>query len=200
MLHYALAAGVLVVTVLLFVILGVSFLGTLLLLAGLAGSYYLYRRGQYFMKRAGDAQRGAKAENEVAVLLRPLERRSWQVEYNLRIKRWGDADVVLHSPKNNWYVIDVKSHGGTKIYESGRLRKRYGRNTYNFEEGDLITKVKGQVKEVRSLKGARWVTPMLCFTKGDVDIPSNEVAGVYVVNATNLLAILLELDGEGTSK
>lgn len=40
-------------------------------------------------------------------------------------------------------------------------------NTYDFEEGDLIGKVKGQAKEVKSLKGARWVTAMLGFTKGE---------------------------------
>lgn len=120
-LRYALAVGVLIGTVLLFSILGTSSLGVLLLLGGLVGSYYLYRNGQHLMKRAGDAQRGTKAETEVAALLRLLQRQKWQVEYNLRIRRWGDADVVLHSPKGNWYVVDVKSHGGTKVYESDRL-------------------------------------------------------------------------------
>lgn len=194
LLHYALAAGVLFGAVLFFVTNGTSLLGLLLSIGGLTGSYYLYCSGQHLMKRAKDAQRGAKAEKEVAALLRPLERKGWQVEYNLRIRRWGDADVVLRSPKGNWYVVDVKSHGGTKIYESGRLRKRYGRNTYDFEEGDLIAKVKGQAKEVKSLKAARWVTPMLCFTKGDVDISNNEIAGVYVVNITSINSILSHLD------
>lgn len=194
MLRYALAVGAFVGTVLLFGILGTSFLGVLLSVVGLAGSYYLYRSGQHLMKRAGDAQRGAKAESEVAALLRSLERKGWQVEYNLKIRRWGDADVVLHSPSCNWYVIDVKSHGGTKVYEGGCLRKRYGRNIYDFKEGNLIDKVKGQAKEVRSLKGARWVTALLCFTKGYVDISGNEAGGVYVVTATNLVSILLQLD------
>jgi Nuclease-related domain len=194
LLRYALAVGVLFGTAILLVALGTSFLGLLLTIGGFAGSYYLYCSGQHLTKRAKDVQRGAKAEKEVAALLRPLQRQGWQVEYNLRIRRWGDADVVLHSPKGNWYVVDVKSHGGTKIYENGRLRKRYGRNTYDFEEGDLIAKVKGQAKEVKSLKATRWVTPMLCFTKGDVDISNNEIAGVYVVNITNFLNILSQLD------
>lgn len=193
-LRYALAVGVLIGTLLLFSILGTSSLGVLLSLGGLVGSYYVYRNGQHLMKRAGDAQRGTKAETEVAALLRPLQRQGWQVEYNLRIRRWGDADVVLHSPKGNWYVLDVKSHGGTKVYESDRLRKRYGRNTYDFKEGDLIEKVKGQAKEVRRLKGARWVTALLCFTRGDVDILSNKAGDVYVVTAGNLVSTLLQLD------
>ncbi len=194
MLRYTLAVGAFVGTVLLFSILGSSLLGVLLSVAGLAGSYYLYRSGQHLMKRAGDAQGGAKAESEVAALLRSLERKGWQVEYNLRIRRWGDADVVLHSPSCNWYVIDVKSHGGTKVYEGDRLRKRYGKNIYDFKEGNLIDKVKGQATEVRSLKGARWVTALLCFTKGDVDIYGNEAGGIYVVTAADLINILLQLD------
>ncbi len=192
--RYAFAVVFLLGSVLLFSTFGTFLLGILLSLGGLVTSYYLYSSGQHLMKRSGDAKRGAKAETEVAELLRPLERKGWQVEYNLRIRRWGDADVVLYSPKGKWYVVDVKSHGGTKIYEDGRLRKRYGRETYDFKEGDLMGKVKGQAKEVGSLKGVRWVTPLLCFTKGDVNIPSNEVNGVYVVNSTKLLSALIQLD------
>ncbi|BAY08232.1 nuclease-related domain-containing protein [Calothrix sp. NIES-2098] len=194
LLRYALALAILVGTVLLFVTNSTSYLRLLLLLAGFTSSYYLYCSGRHLTKRAGDAQRGAKAEKEVAALLRPLQRQGWQIEYNLPIKRWGDADLVLHSPKGNWYVIDVKSHGGTKVYENGHLRKRYGKDTYDFEEGDLIGKVKGQAQEVKSLKSARWVTAMLCFTKGDVDIFCNEITGVYIVNTINLLSILLQLE------
>lgn len=192
--RYALAVGVLIVTVILLSVFATSSVGILLSLFGLVSSYYLYRSGKHLMKRAGDAQRGAKAETEVAALLCPLQRQGWQVEYNLRIKRWGDADVVLHSSKGNWYVIDVKSHGGTKVYEGDRLRKRYGRNIYDFKEGNLIDKVKGQAKEVKSLKGARWVTALLCFTRGDVDISGNEAGGVYVVTAADLVSTLLQLD------
>ncbi len=77
---------------------------------------------------------------------------------------------------------------------NGRLRKRYGRNTYDFTEGDLIYKIKGQAKEVKSLKGARRVTALLCFTKGDVDIPANKVGSVYVVAVADLVSTLLQLD------
>lgn len=193
-LRYALAVSVIIGTVFLFSIFSHSSWGIILLLGGLTASYYLYRNGQYLMKRAGDAQHGAKAETQVAALLLPLQRRGWLVEYNLRIRKWGDADVVLHSPKGNWFVIDVKSHGGTKVYESGRLRKCYGRNTYDFQEGDLISKVKGQASEVKNLRNARWVTGMLCFTRGDVDIPGNNAGGVYVVTANDLVNTLLQLD------
>lgn len=194
LLNYALAVVVLVGTIFLFSIFSNSALAMMVLLGGLIASYCLYSNGQYLMKRSGDAEHGAKAETQVAALLFPLQRQGWQVECNLRIRRWGDADVVLHSPKGNWYVIDVKSHGGTKVYERGHLRKRYGRNTYDFEEGDLISNVKGQATEVRYLKGTQQVTGLLCFTKGDVDIPGNNASEIYVVTATDLVNTLLQLD------
>lgn len=194
MIRYFLAAGVLIATVWLFIILGTSSVGILISLTGFAGSYYLFRSGKYFQKRCLDAQRGAKAETDVANLLDVLEPRKWQIEYNLRIKRWGDADVVLYSPQGNWYVVDVKSHGGTKISENGRLRRRYGKKIVDFTEGNLIKKVKGQAREVKLLKGASWVTAILCFTRGGVDICDGEVSGVYVVSAGDLVDTLLRLD------
>ena len=192
--RYVYAVAVLIGTILLISIFRISLLGILLAFGGLVASYYLYRNGQYLMKRANDARRGAKAEAEVAVLLDTLKCRGWEIEYNLPIRKCGDADVVLHSPEDNWYAIDVKSHNGTKVYEDGRLRKRYGKNTYDFQEGDLLRKVKCQAKEVRNLKRVRWVTPILCFTKGDIDIPFNVVNGVYVVNGEDLVSNLLLLE------
>lgn len=194
MIRYFLAAGVSIFTVWLFIIFSTSSAAILILLAGIGGSYYLCRTGRYFQKRALDAQRGAKAETDVADLLDVLELKKWHIEYNLRIKIWGDADIVLHSPQGKCYVVDVKSHGGTKISENGRLRRRYGKNIHDFREGDLIHKVKGQAKEVRKLKGVEWVTAILCFTRGGVNISDNELNGVYVVDARDLVDILLRLD------
>ena len=192
--RYVYSVAVLIGTILLISIFRISLLGIVIAFGGLVASYYLYRNGQYLMKRASDAQRGARAETEVAALLDPLKYKGWEIEYNLPIRKCGDADVVLHSPEDNWYVIDVKSHSGTKVYEGGRLRKRYGRNTYDFQEGDLLRKVKGQAKEVRNLKRVRWVTPILCFTRGDIDIPCNVVNGVYVVNGKDLVSTLFLLE------
>ncbi|MGB7381400.1 MAG: nuclease-related domain-containing protein, partial [Rivularia sp. (in: cyanobacteria)] len=178
----------------LFFIFSTSSAEILILLIGFTGSCYLFRSGKYFDKRALDAQRGAKAETDVADILDVLELKKWQIEYNLRIKKWGDADVVLYSPKGNWYVVDVKSHGGTKIHENGRLRRRYGKKIHDFREGDLIHKVKGQAKEVRKLKSINWVTAILCFTRGGVNIPGSEINGAYVVDVRDLVDILLRLD------
>ena len=194
MVRYFLAAGVSIATIWLFLIFASSSAAIIILLIGISGSYYLYRSGKYFDKRALDARRGAKAETDVADLLHVSELQKWQIEYNLRIRRWGDADIVLHSPKGNWYVVDVKSHGGTKISEDGRLRRRYGKNIYDFREGDLIHKVKGQAREVRKLKGASWTTAILCFTRGGVNIAGDEINGTYVVDSRKLVDVLLRLD------
>ena len=194
MVRYFLAGGVSIATVWLFFIFSTSSAAILILLIGFTGSCYLFRSGKYFDKRALDAQRGAKAETDVADILDVLELKKWQIEYNLRIKKWGDADVVLYSPKGNWYVVDVKSHGGTKIHENGRLRRRYGKKIHDFREGDLIHKVKGQAKEVRKLKSIEWVTAILCFTRGGVNIPGSEINGAYVVDVRDLVDILLRLD------
>lgn len=196
MLRYFLAVGIVVITALIVSNVGLSGLGILLVISGCVASYKLYRDGKHLMKRAGDAQRGAKAETDVAQMLQSLESQDWQIEYNLRIRKWGDADIVLYSPRGNWYVVDVKSHGGTKIYKDGRLQKRYGKNIYDIAEGDLIQKLKGQAKEVKRLKDAPWVTGILCFTRGGVNVSGDEAGGVYIVKADALISILLRLDNK----
>ena len=54
--------------------------------------------------------------------------------------------------------------------------------------------MKGQASEVRSLKNARWVNPMLCFTRGNVNIPRNMIDGVYIIADKDLINTLLSLD------
>jgi len=54
--------------------------------------------------------------------------------------------------------------------------------------------VKGQALEVKSLKNARWVNPMLCFTRGDVNISGNMIDGVHILAANDLVKTLLRLD------
>jgi hypothetical protein len=127
MLHYALTIVAFIGGIFLFSAFNHSFLGIIFLVGGFATGCHLCKNAKYLMKRAGDAERGAQAETQVASLLLPLHRKGWKIEYNLQIKKLGDADVVLCSPKENWFVVDVKSHGGTKVYKDGRLRKQYGK-------------------------------------------------------------------------
>ncbi|MBH8562461.1 NERD domain-containing protein [Nostoc sp. CENA67] len=194
LLHYLGVIGALLSVELLFNVLGTSGLGILFYVVGFVSAYYLYSNGNKLMRRATDAHNGAAAENEVAKELSLLERKQWQLEYNLKIQRWGDADVVLRSPCGHWYVIDVKSHKGTKVYENGRLKKRFGNKIYDFKEGDIIAKVKGQAAAVARKKGASWVTPLLCFTQSDIDIPGNQAKGVHIVTKNDLINTLLRLE------
>lgn len=138
---------------------------------------------------------GAKAEQEVAVILQVLTSKNWQIEYNLRLKRWGDADIVLYSPKKNWYVIDVKSHKGRIVREKNQLKRYKGRYVYEFSEGDLLSKVRGQAVEVARLKQAKWVTPILCFTRAEVQMPKNNINWVYIVDKKDLIRVLEKLEG-----
>ena len=191
--RYAAIAGILVAMLLLRTS-GFSSFTLLLYPSGIGAIAYLYVDAKNLVKRAGDASRGAAAEVKVAELLAPLVSRRWQIEYNFRIKYYGDADVVIKSPRGNWFVVDVKSHKGTKVYENGSLRRRYGKNTYDFSEGDLIAKVKGQAVQVGKLKGIGKIIPILCFTESNVDISGNKADSAYIVTADNLIKILLFLD------
>ncbi len=164
--------------------------GFLLGLGGGVGAYYFWKKGQYWMRRYEQALVGANAEQEVEVILRFLANKSWEIEYNLPLKRWGDADVVLFSPQGNWYVIDVKSHKGIIIREKNFIKRVKGHQVYDFYEGNLLTKVRGQAAAVAKLKEVKWVTPMLCFTQAKVKISKNNIKGIYVVEKTDLIEIL----------
>ena len=122
MLRYAFEIGAFISAIFLFGAFSHSPLGVMFLVGGLVTSYYLYDNGQYLMNVLVMLNVALQAETQVASLLLTLQRKGWKIEYNLRIKKWGDADVVLCSPKENRFVVDVKSHGGTKVYKDGSLR------------------------------------------------------------------------------
>lgn len=165
------------------------------LVFGVVIAIKLAMSGNRWMARSADVNRGIAAENEVASILEFIARQGWKIEYNLMLSPTWDADVVLRSPHDNWFVIDVKSHGGTKFVNSeGKLQRKYGLKTYNFPGGEPVEKVKEQARIVCLKKDAPWVTPMLCFTEGKVDIPGVEIDGVFIVFKDELLSQLLSLD------
>ncbi|WP_413167224.1 nuclease-related domain-containing protein [Capilliphycus salinus ALCB114379] len=180
---------------LIFFVFKTSGIGLLLAVAGGVAAYYYWKKGEYWMRRSEQALKGAEAEQEVAVILRLLNIKNWQIEYNLPLKRGGDADVVLCSPRGNWYVIDVKSHRGRILRENNRLKRAKGNKVYDFSEGDLLSKVRGQASEVARLKQVKWVVPLLCFTRAKVVFSKNNINGVYVVEKTDLIRMLEKLEG-----
>lgn len=199
LLRYAGAAGTLVGVVLLFLELSLSGIGILFYVSGIVLAIYLYRDGQRLMVRAAHAYQGARAEGEIAELLTTLAREGWQIEYNVMLSENWDADVVLRSPGNKWYVVDVKSHGGDKIVVNGKLKRRYGDKIYEFEK-NLTRAIKGQAATIRNLNtNASWVTPLLCFTQGKVDVPGGQVDRVYVVSKYDLVDTLLAVDQQWRS-
>ncbi len=170
--------------------------GIAISIGGLFYAGYCYQDGQRNTQGEKNAEQGAAAEREVEVLLKPLERINWQIKYGEPRQGGGDIDVLLHSPKGNWYVIDVKSHGGTKYVDNGVLKRRYGNNKiHDFKGGNPIRKVKAQAKEIGKSKRA-WVTPILCFTQDGVEVPGKEAKGVYIVSKKDLISILERLDSQ----
>ncbi|QKD81490.1 NERD domain-containing protein [Thermoleptolyngbya sichuanensis A183] len=151
--------------------------------------------GLYLWKRAGHADQGAQAEEAIAKLLNPLIAEGWQIEYGLWLgKGLGDADVVCLSPRQQAFVIDVKSHRGTVVTDGVRLLREFGAEKKPFEK-DFLRQVKLQAVQVKSQKNwSFFVTPILAFSTAKVALPSDEkIEGVYVVEAQRLVDLLRSL-------
>lgn len=169
----------------------------LVVISGWVGAFVLFRKGQHLQLKAKFADQGAEGEETVAQLLQPLEFRRWQIEYNIPLKRWGDADIFLRSPKGNCFVIDTKSNRGGVFYNGSVLMLRHGREIHEFSNGKNILKaVKGQAKAIKEMKQVRFVQPILCFTQANLsEIDQTKmIDNVYVVNSTDLLSLLNHLE------
>lgn len=101
----------------------------------------------------------------------------------------------MRSPRGNWFVVDVKSHGGSKfVGRRGKLKRQYGSKTYGFPGGNVAAKVKKQAAIVGKKKNASWVTPILCFMEGEVEVPESKYDGVIIVFKDELVEQLLSED------
>ncbi|MGH8002701.1 MAG: nuclease-related domain-containing protein [Brasilonema sp.] len=170
-----------------------SGLGMLVVVGCWVGAALLYQQGQQLWIKANQADQGAQGEEEVARLLKPLECQGWKIEYNVPLKRWGDADVFLHSPKSNYFVVDVKSNKGRVFFDGAMLKRRYGKQVHDFNNGkDLLQAVKGQASVLKDMKGVRVVQPIICFTQANLEKidQNNQINGVHVVDTVNLLRLL----------
>jgi len=138
--------------------------------------------------RANQADQGAAAEEDVARMLKKLPR-NWRVEYGLKDRRVGDIDIVVVAPDGRAWAIDVKSHAGTVICDGQTLQRQLRGRTMPFE-ADFLEKSRRQAKVAKELLKLRWVEPVLCFTRAQVDLKAGKVGGVYVVPASELLNLL----------
>jgi hypothetical protein len=191
--YYLYAGSIVFGDILLLAIAGITPVLILLIALSFIPIVKLTRLGSQISKRAEHAYQGAEAEFVVGQLLedklRPL---GWDFTYNFNFPRHGDIDVVALSPAARLYAIDVKSHKGMKQFINNELVRRYGKKVYSFKEGDLLAKVQMQADYLTSLMNNQ-AHPILCFTQSNVDIEGNIANGVYVVSATDLVDMLVNL-------
>ena len=176
--------------------IGTAGLKVLVFAICLGTALFLVNNGLKLSKKAKNADLGAKGEETVALLLRELEAEGWQVEPNIPIPKWGDVDFFVRSPNSNCFAIDTKSHGGTVFFNGVKLMRRFGQEVYEFEDNkDFLKAARGQAAAIRDLKGAKYVTPILCFTKAELDIQTvdNLVEKVYVIEHESLVRGKLNL-------
>lgn len=194
---FAIAGVLIVVPILLYLILGLTGISIFVHVGCWVGGAVQAQKGQKLLQKAGRADRGAEAEESTALILGELEQEGWEVEYNIPIKRWGDADAFLCSPKNNCFVIDTKSNKGTVFFDGIKLMLRYGKDIYPFSnDKDILKAARGQAVSLKEMKGVGFVTPILCFTKAILDIKTidNKVENVYVLTHSSLISMLKKLD------
>lgn len=191
-------AGILfVIPIILYSILGLTGISVFIHVVCWVISVFQAKKGQKEFQRAGRADRGAAAEESTALILSELEQEGWNVEYNIPIRHWGDADAFLCSPKNNCFVVDTKSNKGIVFFDGTRLMLRYGQKIYPFpKDKDILKAARGQAVTLKEMKRVRFVTPILCFTQANLDIKTinNKVENVYVLDHGLLVRMLRKLD------
>lgn len=161
-------------------------------LLGWAGAIAALQRGHFFWRRANHADQGAQAEEQIASLLLPLEQEGWQIDYGVRDRTVGDIDVVLCSPRQHNYTIDVKSHRGQVILHQGQLCRQYGPNRYPFEK-NFLAQAQRQAAAMKQRHHLNHVTPMIVFANAQVKLHRNPIHGVYVLERYDLLSQLRSL-------
>ena len=153
--------------------------------------------GKKEAQSAKNAHQGATAEEDIFTLVESeLVPLGWQFRYNEKLAANWDIDIVALSPTGKTYIIDVKSHKGTKLVTGDGVYRRYGNKIYPMKK-DPLKGVLAQAVNLKQRDNLRWVTPLLCFTEGWIKYESVERSprGVEVVSARQLVASLLRLEG-----
>lgn len=191
-------AGILfIIPIVLYSISSITGISIFIYIGCLVGAAFLAYKGQKLWSASQRAEQGAKAEKTTALVLSELEREGWEVEYNIPLKGWGDGDAFLRSPKGNYFVIDTKSDGGTIFFDGTNLMKRYGKDIYPFSNNkDVLKAARGQALSLKKMKDVHFVTPVICFSRADLDIKAinNKVENVYILNYDSLVRILKKVD------
>jgi len=165
-----------------------SVLGILgLLIVFKAAMSGLETRGVKVKKEEKRAARGAKAEEDMGVLLASLPE-GYVVLNDVEIG-YGNIDHVILSRSKGLFVVETKSHHGNVSAERGRLLLNG-----HAAEKDFIAQtmrncltLKQWVKE--NLQTNAWVTGAVVFTNAFVEL-RQPLQGVHVINKGYLLKFL----------
>lgn len=101
--------------------------------------------------------------------------------------------MFLRSPRGNYFVVDVKSNKGRIFFDGAMLKRRYGKQVHDLNNGkNLLKAVKGQASTLKDMNRVSFVQPIICFTQANLEKieQSKQINGVYVVDAVNLLSLL----------
>lgn len=196
-LRFGSAGGLAIAPFIIAPLVGTAGLKVLVFAVCLGSAFALVRGGLRLWRQAKNAEQGARGEETVAVLLNELQAEGWQVEYNIPVPVWGDVDAFVYSPSGNCFIVDTKSHGGTVFFNGTKLMRLYGQQIYEFDNNkDLLKAARGEAVEIKKMKGVRYVTPIICFTKAELDIRTvdNLIERVYVTKHESLVRLLRRLD------
>ena len=196
-LRFGSAGGTLLVPFLVAPLIGIVGLKVLVFAVCLGNAFVLVRGGLKLWRQAKNAEQGARGEETVALSLRELQTEGWQIEYNIPVPIWGDVDAFIRSPSGKCFVVDAKSHGGTVFFNGTKLMRRYGQKVYEFDKNkDLLRAARGQAAAIRDIMSVNYVTPMIYFTKAELDIRTmnNLIERVHVIKHESLIRYLRRLD------
>ena len=144
---------------------------------------------------AQNAHQGATAEETIFTLLESaLVPLGWNFQYNYKLAERWDIDVVALSPAGNFYIIDVKSHKGTKLVTEDGVYRVWNGQVTPFKK-DLLKGVLRQAVTLRNRESLRWVSPIICFTEGWIEYQTDNIVSqkVQVISKRQLTALLLSL-------
>lgn len=107
----------------------------------------------------------------------------------MRDRSVGDIDAVVLAPDGRAWAIDTKSHAREVLVDNQGLYRCLGTKTLRFD-GDFLAKSRKQAKVAKDYLHVRWVEPVLCFTRANINFRNRKVNGVYVVTARELIDFL----------
>ncbi len=163
-------------------------LPSLVLYLGLPMAAFALLSARKQWQRADQADQGAQGEEDVERLLQKLPP-EWITEFNHPMRRVGDIDIIVRSPRGRVWAIDVKSHRGTVRVQDGELYRKVAGQDRSFEK-NFLTAVKKQAVLLRESQELRYVQPVICFSHAVCFLPE-KVQGVQVVSADQLVNYLL---------